>query len=549
MKNFFGVFFVAVLAASGLFLSCSDDSGASLFVAPSNTTTTNTTTSTTSTRYYKVTFLSNGGSKIFPQDVQSGKTAIRPNDPTREHYIFDGWYYSDQLFDFSTPVTSDITLIAKWKVVYHSISYESEYGTAPSSIKVLENTVLTSEELPVILCENKVFKGWFNGDGKIREGDVVKNDLVLVAKWSDYVTITYESKFGNVPNSLDIRLNSALTGENLPDVSFYPYTFLGWFYSCDEFGNGTGQVVQVGDVLNVDVTLYAKWGCDFDSLAIAINYMTESSLINVVGAFSSVSLENVNLALRNDVNNKNILVALDLSAVTGLTALPAESFISCKNLTEIVLPDNVTSIGEKAFYECINLASMTIPSSVTSIGEEAFYQCKNLTSVTIPSSVTSIGASAFTGCKNLNVNYTGTLAQWCNVHLSGGIYNVKFCVQEQEIKDLVIPAGLEEINSYTFCGWAGLKSVMIPVGVTSIGSHAFEGTGLTSVAIPSSVTHIDFGAFQSCYELANAIFSDTSGWMYTDYMEIRHSIGVANSTTAALYLRDTYCGYYWYKKN
>ena len=540
MKKFFGVFFVAVFAASGLFLSCSDDCGSSLFVAPSNTTTTNTTTSTTSTRYYKVTFLSNGGSKIFPQGVESGKTAIRPNDPTRECYVFDGWYYSDQLFDFSTPVTSDITLIAKWKVVYHTISYESEYGTAPSSIKVLENTVLTSEELPAILCENKVFRGWFNGDGKIREGDVVKNDLILVAKWSDYVTITYESKFGNVPNSLDIRLNSALTGADLPDVSCKPYTFLGWFYSCDEFGNGTGLAVQVGDVLTVDVTLYAKWVCGSNSLFMAIIEMTKSSPIHVVGALSSAWLkEDVNVALKMLAEkNKGVLVSLDLSEVTGLTTLPSKSFRSCENLAKIVLPDSVTSIGYEAFSGCTGLTSY---------------------------------------------NYAGTLKQWCSISFEDVgsnpcYYAKKLCIQGQEIKDLVIPDGVTSIGSSAFSRCAGLTSVTIPSGVTSIGSSAFSGcigltsvtipgsvtsigssafsvcTGLASVTIPSSVTSIGQYAFDGCKSLANAFFSDTSGWCYTNSSGLTGGAAISSarlvdSTTAAMYLRDTYCGYYWYKKN
>ena len=67
-------------------------------------------------------------------------------------------------------------------------------------------------------------------------------------------------------------------------------------------------------------------------------------------------------------------------------------------VTALVIPNSVTSIGERAFYKCSGLTSVTIGNGVTSIGERAFYECSGLTSVTIPNSVTSIGDYAFDGC-------------------------------------------------------------------------------------------------------------------------------------------------------
>ena len=70
-------------------------------------------------------------------------------------------------------------------------------------------------------------------------------------------------------------------------------------------------------------------------------------------------------------------------------------------VTNLVIPDNVSSIGKYAFYGCIDLTSVTISNSVTSIGDYAFFKCTGLTSVTIPNSVTSIGYDAFYGCTGL----------------------------------------------------------------------------------------------------------------------------------------------------
>ena len=85
----------------------------------------------------------------------------------------------------------------------------------------------------------------------------------------------------------------------------------------------------------------------------------------------------------------------------GVTSIGNNAFQYCYNLTSVTIPDSVTSIGESAFSRCYNLTSVTIPDSVTSIGNNAFSGCSNLTSVTIPSSVTSIGGGAFSRCKNL----------------------------------------------------------------------------------------------------------------------------------------------------
>ena len=94
----------------------------------------------------------------------------------------------------------------------------------------------------------------------------------------------------------------------------------------------------------------------------------------------------------------------NLSNVTipeGVTTIGGYAFKSCVGLTSISLPDTLTNIGQFAFENCINLTSITLPDKLTSIGPYAFYRCSSLTSIVIPKSVKDIEDSAFYGCWDL----------------------------------------------------------------------------------------------------------------------------------------------------
>ncbi|MCQ2077841.1 MAG: leucine-rich repeat protein [Bacteroidaceae bacterium] len=180
------------------------------------------------------------------------------------------------------------------------------------------------------------------------------------------------------------------------------------------------------------------------------------------------------------------------------------------NRTEYCIPVSVTVIGNYAFAQCASLKSIIIPNSVTIIEEMALYSCTGLTSVTIPNSVTTIGEWAFYECNGwTKTNYTGTIADWCKIKFSNYssnpiYYSHNLFINDVEVKDLVIPEGVDTIGNYAFYYCSGLTSITIPNSVTTIGEEAFfYCSGLTSITIPNSVTTIGGGAFSRCSNLTS----------------------------------------------
>ena len=171
----------------------------------------------------------------------------------------------------------------------------------------------------------------------------------------------------------------------------------------------------------------------------------------------------------------------------------ANLYVDGDLVTNLVIPNGITSVKDYAFYGCYSLTSVTIPNSVTSIGSSAFYNCDGLTSVEIPNSVTSIGSSAFYNCDGLT-----------SVEIPNSVTSIEYRTFDDcdGLTSVTIPNSVTSIGDEAFSNCDGLTSVTIPNSVTSIGDDAFSNCdGLTSVTIPNSVTSIGESAFYDCNSL------------------------------------------------
>ena len=95
---------------------------------------------------YTVAFNDPDGNTSTPsQSVPSGGQASRPKDPARDGYLFDGWFTGNTAYDFSQPVTGNITLTAKWTRITSSWSLKPTSGPAEGGTRITLTTPTTSD--------------------------------------------------------------------------------------------------------------------------------------------------------------------------------------------------------------------------------------------------------------------------------------------------------------------------------------------------------------------------------------------------------------------
>ena len=220
--------------------------------------------------------------------------------------------------------------------------------------------------------------------------------------------------------------------------------------------------------------------------------------------------------------NDEIMSFDELQYFTGLTYINDYEFYSCDNLTSIILPESLTSIGYEAFLYCYNLGgTLTIGENVNYIGWGAFittnfstihYNAVNcemggqwlddatnsLTTLTIGENVEVIPYRTFRDCYNV----TGELVIPNTVTYIGAyaFYNCS------SLTSVTIPEGITSIEEATFDWCSGLETVNLPNSVETIGTNAFYGcTSLTNLVLPSSLTSIGYEAFTNCHSLTGTL--------------------------------------------
>ena len=178
---------------------------------------------------YTVTFDSKGGSEIDPVKVLYNDPVGKPDDPVRTGYKFLGWYTDEDYtteWDFSNPVTSDMTLYAKWERIQCTVTFDTQGGgpsIPPQSVYYGEK--VTKPDDPV--KEGYVFDGWYREPECINPWDFENYEVweafTLYAKWTKVSSggsgSSGSSSSGTTPpapsNDTPVRIN----GKDYQDIA------------------------------------------------------------------------------------------------------------------------------------------------------------------------------------------------------------------------------------------------------------------------------------------------------------------------------------------
>ena len=190
----------------------------------------------------------------------------------------------------------------------------------------------------------------------------------------------------------------------------------------------------------------------------------------------------------------------ELHIPEGITSIPAYSFCYFSSLTSLYLPSSVKTIENSAFKGCGQLESVIFSKGLAEIGSYAFCDCQSLESVSLPEGLRTVGIMAFMACSSLK-----------SVDFPEDLYAIKRAAFNEcsSLKSIRIPKNVGELGAGAFAQCTSLEEVIIPESLTAIPESFFYGcTGLSTITIPQSVDCISSYAFKNCTSLENVVFPD-----------------------------------------
>ena len=286
---------------------------------------------------YTISFKTLGGSTIADLSILNGQSASLPDAPQKKRAVFQGWYTSenyDTEYDFSLPVTSDITLYAKWEDV---LVVEGSKGL---DYEISEETAY--EIIDDYYCEVKKSVCTITGIGECTDSIVYIPKSIAGCD----VTAIAELAFENCTSVTKFIISS--TVQSIGNRAFK---------DC----SGITEITIPENVTNIGDQIF------YNCTSLETIYCNSSA-----GRQSMWQNPSVKKVIFGD----------------NLTSIP-DSFRNCTNIEYVKLSKNTTFIGNRTFDGCINLDNMDFPEGITELGWYAFEDCK-FTKFIIPSSITRL---------------------------------------------------------------------------------------------------------------------------------------------------------------
>ena len=247
------------------------------------------------------------------------------------------------------------------------------------------------------------------------------------------------------------------------------------------------------------------------------------------------------------------LKTVEFEANSQLKTIGKQAFLKNYSLTEIVIPDSVTSMGSYIFSNCTRLTKATLPSGTSFLTSRIFENCTSLTSVYIPDDVSKIADTTFYGCSNVvldvaggsyaeqwatshNVSYTARGAKvlysgTCGENITWELYSdgklilsgsgdmdvistttgAPWYSERARITEIQISKDITSLSKYAFYKAMNVERVVFEEGsvLKTIGNQAFfKCTSLKEIELPDSVTSTGTYVFAECTALEKAVLPE-----------------------------------------
>src|SRR5690554_1014047 len=224
---------------------------------------------------YTVTFITNSDAILESIEIQEGSLIGTIPTITKEGYAFDKWDY-----DFTIPVTSNITLTASWILIeYYDIIYHLDGGinsvNNPDKYSNISNTIILEDATKT----GFTFLGWYSEETfiskvtKIEQGST--NDITLYARFAaETYTLHFVTNGGSEVSDITEEYGKEISVSTIKEG----YSFVGWY---KDSSLSLASYYELGSTMPAEnLTLYAKWGMITYSIVYVMNEYTTNDASN-----------------------------------------------------------------------------------------------------------------------------------------------------------------------------------------------------------------------------------------------------------------------------
>jgi hypothetical protein len=181
----------------------------------------------------------------------------------------------------------------------------------------------------------------------------------------------------------------------------------------------------------------------------------------------------------------------------GITRIGKWGMAGLESLEDLVLPQSLQIIDDHAFV-LGNITDLIIPDNVHTIGNGAFAQINNLRSVVFGSGLVTLGSTGLFASGAFVANPQLTEVTFTGNNLKTVGY---FSFAETGIRNIVIPNSVTLIGGSAFKGCVDLETVILPTSLIEMECEVFSGTSLKSVIMPLSVQYLCCSIFYMSYDV------------------------------------------------